>query len=395
VSKAAARLGATVWLFGVLAACKKAPPPPVAPVPTVRVSEVQSRSVPLVADLLATLEGFTTAQIQPQVTGYIREVNYREGSIVTKNQLLFTLEKRPFIAALDKARGDYANAIAQRDKARADVRRYRPLVAQKAISREQLENARAAVLAGQGNVEATKGALETAKINLEWTEVRAPIGGLAGLAQARIGTLVNPNQVLTTVSALDPMRASFSVSQQVYLRYADAFNRPEAPEHARERYFELILVNGRVYPERARQVIVNRQIDPTTGTLQIQALFPNPDGVLRPGLFGTVRVHAGTNVDTPLVPERAVTELQGQYQVAVVGDEQRVQLRTIKVGSPIDHAYVVESGLRTGERVIVEGQQNILPGAKVNVAQTTQEAAPQATRQNVAGHDEPPDAGTD
>src|SRR5207248_9448415 len=132
-----------------------------------------------------------------------------------------------------------------------------------------------------------------------------------------------------------------------------------APEYARRRYFELILVNGRVYPHRARQTIVNRQIDPTTGTLQIQALFPNPDGILRPGLFGSVRVHAGTSREMPLVPERAVTELQGQYQVAVVDDQQRVQLRAIKVGPPIDHAYVVESGLRVGERVIVEGQQNI------------------------------------
>jgi membrane fusion protein (multidrug efflux system) len=325
------------------------------------------------------------------VTGYIRAVNYREGSTVEKGQLLFTIDQRPFVAALDKARGDYANAVAQRDKARADVRRYKPLVAQKAISREQLEDARAAVLAGRGSVQSTRGALDTAKINLDWTEVRSPIAGLAGLAQTRIGTLVTPSNVLTTVSALDPMRASFNVSQQVYLQYADAFNRPEAPEYARERYFELTLVNGRVYPQRARQVIVNRQIDPTTGTLQIQALFPNPNGVLRPGLFGTVHVHAGTNIATALVPERAVTELQGQYQVAVVDDEQRVQLRTIKVGTPIDHSYPIVSGLRPGERVVVEGHQNILPGAKVTVA-----AAPAASeRHPVAGHEQPHDGGTD
>src|SRR5262249_33046822 len=162
----------------------------------------------------------------------------------------------------------------------------------------------------------------------DWTDVRSPITGLVGLAQTRIGTLVTPNQVLTTVSALDPMRASFNVSQQVYLDYSDAFNRPDAPEHAQQRYFELILVNGRVYSHRARQIIVNRQIDPATGTLQIQALFPNPEGILRPGLFGTVRVHAGTDRELAVVPERAVTQLQGQYQVAVVGPDQRVQLRT-------------------------------------------------------------------
>jgi membrane fusion protein (multidrug efflux system) len=378
----AAKLGAALWLAGAIAACKKAPPPPAPPMPTVRVAEVESRRVPMTPEFLATLEGFTTAQIQPQVTGYIHEVNYREGSIVDEDELLFTLDKRPFIAALEKARGDYANAVAQRNKAKADVRRYRPLVAEKAISREQLEDAHAAVLAGEGNVQATRGALETAEINLEWTEVRSPIAGLAGLAQTRIGTLVNPTQVLTTVSALDPMRASFNISQHIYLRYADAFNRPDAPEYARLRYFELILVNGRVYPVRARQVIVNRQIDPTTGTLQIQALFPNPDGMLRPGLFGTVRVHVGTEIPTPVVPERAVTELQGQYQVAVVDQEQRVQLRAIKVGNVTDHGYVVESGLRAGERVIVEGQQNILPGAKVNIA-----AATPAEREYVAGRE--------
>jgi membrane fusion protein (multidrug efflux system) len=385
-----ARLAAILCTAGTLASCKKKPPPPPPPVPTVKVAEVQTRSVPLTAEFLATLEGFTTAQIQPQVTGYIREVNYREGSQVEKGQLLFTLDQRPFTAALEKAKGDYANAVAQLDKAKADVRRYTPLVSLKAISREQLENARAAVLAGEGNVKSTKGALDVANINLEWTEVRAPISGLVGLAQTRIGTLVSPNQVLTTVSSLDAMRASFNVSQQTYLQYADAFNRPDAPEHAAQRYFELILVNGRVYPLRARQVIVNRQIDPSTGTLQIQALFPNPDHVLRPGLFGKVRVHAGTNQDTPLVPERAVTELQGQYQVAVIGPEQRVELRTIKVGTQTDHAYVIESGLRPGERVIVEGQQNILPGAKVNVAQMQAVATPPVERQP-----ESFDAGTD
>jgi membrane fusion protein (multidrug efflux system) len=383
----AAKLGATLWLAGASAACNHAPSTAAPPAPTVRVAEIETRSVRLTHDFLATLDGFTTAQIQPQVTGYIREVNYREGSIVDKGQLLFTLDRRPFVAALEKAQGDYANAIAQRDKAKADVRRYRPLVAQHAISKEQLANARAAVLAGEGNVQATRGALDTAKINLDWTEVRSPITGLVGLAQTRIGTLVTPNQVLTTVSALDPMRASFNVSQQVYLEYADVFNRPDAPEYAEKRYFELILVNRRVYANRARQIIVNRQIDPTTGTLQIQALFPNPDGMLRPGLFGTVRVHSGTVSELPLVPERAVTELQGQYQVAAVDADERVQLRTIKVGETIDHAYIVEGGLRAGERVIVEGQQNILPGAKVNVSELPPEAAPANDLQLDAGTD--------
>jgi membrane fusion protein (multidrug efflux system) len=376
-----------------MAACKKPPPPP-PPAPTVRIAEVKARSAPLVKDFLATLDGFTTANIQPQVTGYIQEVNYKEGSIVEKGQLLFTLDKRPFVAAVEKARGDYASAVAQLGKARLDVRRYTPLVAEKALSREQLDNARAAVLQWQGNVKAAKGQLRSAQINLEWTEVRSPVGGLVGLAQTRVGTLVTPSQVLTVISALDPMRASFSVSQQEYLQYADVFKRPDAPEYANQRFFELILANRKVYDHRARRIIVNRQIDPTTGTLQIQALFMNPDALLRPGLFGTVRVHAGLNQNEAAVPEAAVTEIQGQYQVAVVDAQNRVQLRTIKVGAPRDHQYLVESGLKPGERVIVEGQQNILPGSKVNLARAQMETVPPEERQNVSGRDLV-DGGTD
>jgi membrane fusion protein (multidrug efflux system) len=365
-----------------IGACKKAPPPP-APVPTVRVVAVQARNVPLTLEWLASLDGSTTAQIQPQVSGYIFEVNYKEGSIVRAGQLLFTLDKRPFIAAVDKARGDYQNAVANLNKARADVARYTPLVAERAISKEQLDNARAAVLAGEGNVQATKGALKTARLNLEWAEVRSPIEGRAGIAQTRVGTLVNPNQVLTVVSTLDPMRASFNISQQEYLEHAEPINHPNAPQYANRRYFELILVNGRVYPIRARDVIVNRQINPTTGTLLIQAFFPNPDGLLRPGLFGKVRMHSGENRGVPVVPERALTELQGRYQVAVVDEEQRVQVRSVQLGQQVDHAYVVESGLRPGERVIVEGQQNVQPGAKVNAAppEAEQPGEQQAARQ--------------
>jgi membrane fusion protein (multidrug efflux system) len=358
----------TIWLVAI-GACKKAPPPAAPPTPMVRVAVVQARNVPLTKEWLATLEGSTTAQIQPQVTGYIVAVKYREGSIVERGRLLFTLDKRPFIAAVEKARGNYLQAVAALNKSRADVRRYTPLVAEHAISKEQLDNAHAAVLEGEANVEATRAELETAKINLDWTEVRSPIRGLVGLAQTRVGTLVNPNQVLTIVSTIDPMRASFNVSQQDYLKYAEIINNPNAPEYAQQRWFELILVNGRIYPQRARELVVNRQIDPTTGTLLIQAFFSNPEGLLRPGLFGKVRVHAGTSVETPVVPERAVTELQGQYQVTIVDEQQRAQTRLVRIGQLLDHEYVVESGIRPGERVIVEGQQNILPGTKVNVSQ--------------------------
>jgi membrane fusion protein, multidrug efflux system len=364
-----------------------APPPD----PTVGAVTVQARNVPLIKEWLATLEGSTTAEIRPQVSGYIRQVNYKEGSFVDAKQLLFTLDRRPFIAAVKKAQGDYQNAVAELDKSKADVARYTPLVADHAISREQLDNARAAVLANEANVQATQGGVETANINLGWAQVRSPIPGLAGIAQVRVGSLVNGNQVLTVVSTLDPMRASFSVSQQEYLRYAEAINHPNAPEYASQRYFELILVDGRVYAHRARELVVNRQIDPTTGTLQVQAFFPNPEDILRPGLFGKVRIHAESNRAVPVVPERAVSQLQGRYQVALVDDDKRVHVRQIEVGPLQNHEYPVESGLQPGERVIVEGLQNAVPGARVNVQQA--KSVEPAGGLGASDHGEPPSPG--
>ncbi|HEX4456633.1 MAG TPA: efflux RND transporter periplasmic adaptor subunit [Polyangia bacterium] len=351
--------------FTLLASCRKPPPPP-PPAATVVADVVTTRSVPLVKEYLATIDGATTAQIEPQVAGYILAVNYTEGTIVPKGQLLFTIDPRPLAAALEKARGDHASALAQLDKSKADVARYTPLVAQHALSREQLDDAKAAVLQAEGNVVSTAGQLHTAKLNLDWTQVRSPIAGLVGLAQTRVGTLVTANQVLTVVSSVDPIRASFHVSQQEYLKYADVLNRPTAPEYARLRYFELILGNGQPYPERAREVVVNREIDVSTGTLTVEAFFPNPKRILRPGLTGQVRVHVGTDVPTPVVPERAVTELQGQSQVSIIDSDGRVQTRKVKLGGQLEHTFVVESGLVAGERVITEGQQNVMPGAKVN-----------------------------
>jgi membrane fusion protein (multidrug efflux system) len=352
---------------GAAEGCRRQPPARVQPPAMVKVVAVQSRSVPLVKEWVATLDGSTTAEIRPQVSGYIQQVNYKEGSRIDVGELLFTIDDRPFVAAAKKAQGDYETAIAQLIKAKADVARYTPLASDRAIPREQLDDARAAVQAGEATVAGAKGTLDSANLNVKWAKVRSPIAGLAGLAQVRVGALVNTNQILTIVSTVSSMRASFSVSQQDYLRYADEMNAPNASEHPGVE-FELILIDGRAYPYRAREVFVNRQIDATTGTLEIQGLFPNPNGLLRPGLFAKVRLH-GSNEVTPVVPERAVSQLQGQYQVTVIDDQQRAQIRRIDVGALVDHVYAVDKGLRLGELVVVEGQQNILPGAKVNVQQ--------------------------
>ena len=356
-------LALLVALVGA-AACKKSAPP-ARPPPPVRVVAVEPRDVEQTYEWLATLDGSTNADIRAQVTGTIVAVNYQEGTVVHDGDPLFTIDKRPFVAAVQRAVGDYQAAVAQLAKARADVARYTPLVAQHALSVEQLANARAAVDIGIGNVQAAKGALATARLDLEWTDVRAPITGLSGIAQTRVGNLVNPNLVLTTVSTLDPIRASFSISEREYLARAELINNANDPTYANRRYFELVLMDGRVFPQRARRVIVNRQIDPSTGTLLIQALFPNPGNILRPGLFAKMRLHTGLERNVLVAPERAVQQLQGTYRVAVVDPDQRVRIQPITVGPLIDHDYVIESGLKPGERVIVDGQQNAQPGTLV------------------------------
>ncbi|MCU1283404.1 MAG: efflux system, rane fusion protein CmeA [bacterium] len=374
---------ASLFLLAVaLGGCKKAPPPP-PPAPTVRVATLHTRNIEQVREWLATLDGSTNAEIRPQVSGYIQELNYQEGSMVQKGTLLFTLDRRPFVAAAEKARGDYENAVAQWNKAKADVARYAPLVAEHALSKESLDDARAAERVGAANTQAMKGALAVAKLNLEWAEVRSPIDGLAGIAQTRVGNLVNPNSVLAVVSTVDPIRSSVNIGERQYFELAERLNHVNEPRYANARTIELILVDGHMHPYQARRVIVNRQIDPSTGTLLVQALFPNPGNILRPGMFAKVRVHSSAQADALLLPERAVQELQGQNQVGVIAPDGRVQIRTVKLGRLIDHSYVVESGLSPGERVIVDGLQNVQPGAKVSVQEQptpTAAAEPQRAR---------------
>jgi membrane fusion protein (multidrug efflux system) len=341
------------------------PSPPKPPPPVVRVAVLQTRAIEQTREWLATLDGATNAEIRPRVAGYIRSVDYQEGSVVRAGTLLFTLDDRPFVAAVAKARGDLENALAQLGKARADVARYEPLAADHAIPREQLENAHSAARAAAANVAAFRGNLRLAELNLEWTRVRSPIDGVVGIANTRVGNLVDSNQALTVVSTLDPIRASFSISEQDYLRYADILNNANEPQYAQTRWLEIVLINGAIHPHQARRVIVNREINPQTGTLLVQALFPNPGNILRPGLFAKIRLHLAREQPTVMVPEVAVQQLQGQARVAVVDANNRVQVRTVRIGRLIGHEYVVQEGLAAGDRVVVEGMQNVQPGVQV------------------------------
>lgn len=369
-----AMLTAAMVLAALAPACKKAKPP-TPPPPTVRVVPVESRNVEQAEDFLATLDGSTNAEIRPQVTGILESVAYQEGTLVRIGQMMFSIDKRPFVAAVTRAEGAHQNAVAQYEKARADVRRFTPLVREHAMSQQDLENARAAERQGAANVKTARGALEAAKLDLQWTEVRSPIHGLAGIAQTRVGNLVNPGQVLTIVSTLDPVRVSINISEREYLRYAHAPNDAGVSPFANLSRFTLILGDGTIYPYAVNDFIVSRGINPTTGTLTVQMLFPNPERLLRPGMFARVRAHSGT-APALVIPERSIQELQGRYQVRVVDAGNRVAVRAVTLGALIDHEYVVTSGLQAGERVVVEGLQNAEPGALVTVQTESPRGSP-------------------
>jgi membrane fusion protein (multidrug efflux system) len=368
----------------VAAGCSK-PPPAKPPPPVVRVATLQVRPIEEVREWLATLDGAVTAEIRPHVAGYLVSVDYPEGGVVKTGNLLFTIDERPFVAALEKARGDLKNAEAQLGKNRLDVARYTPLAAEHAIPKEQLDDARAAVRASLATVEGMRGSLHQAELNVEWTRVRSLIDGMSGLARVRVGNLVDSNQVLTVVSTLDPIRASVDISEQEYLQDAAIINHANEPQYANTRWLELMLINNQVHPYGARRVIVNREINPQTGTLRIEALFPNPGNVLRPGMFAKVRLHLQREAPTVMVPEMAVQQIQGQTRVAVVDAQNRVDVRLVKLGRLQGHDYLVRDGLRADERVVVEGQQNVQPGLQVQAQPWTPPPRPDGGSEADAG----------
>ena len=332
-----------------------APPPP-----NVQIVEVIQRDVPIYHEYLATLDGFVNAQIQPQVSGYLIKQNYSEGALVSRNQVLFKIDPRPFQAIVDQARAQVAQAEAQLGKTQLDVQRDTPLAKEKAIAQSQLDNDIQANLAAKATVQADRASLEQAELNLEFTNVRSLIDGVAGIASGQVGNLVGPQIVLTTVSQLEPIKAYFTVSEQEYLAFVKR-NPTAADRAAREKQFELglILSDGSTYPQKGKFFAADRQVDIQTGAIRLAGLFPNPGNVLRPGQFGRVRFISYTRKGALLVPQKAVTELQGSYQLAVVGNDNKVTLRTVKVGERTGALWIVNEGLKPEERVVVEGVQKV------------------------------------
>jgi membrane fusion protein (multidrug efflux system) len=348
-----------------------APPPP-----NVQVVRVLQQDVPVYHEWISTLDGYVNAVIQPQVSGYLIRQDYQEGAVVRKNQILFKIDPRPFQAVLDQAKAQLAQAEAQLGKTRLDVQRDTPLAKEKAIAQSQLDNDTQANLAAEATVQADKASIEQAEINLEFTNVRSLIDGVAGIATGQVGNLVSPQAVLTTVSQLDPIKAYFVVSEQQYLAFVQRNPTVAAREKVeRGLQLELILADGSTYPKKGKFLFADRQVDVQTGAIRLAGVFPNPDNVLRPGQYGRVRFVSYIRPNALLVPQKAVSELQGQYQVAVVDQDNKVNIRTVTVGERTGPLWIVEDGLKPGEQVVSEGVQKVREGITVKVL-PPQSAAP-------------------
>jgi membrane fusion protein (multidrug efflux system) len=347
--------------------CNKGQAAAAMPVPEVGVATVETRDVPMYGEWVATLDGYVNAEIRPQVSGYIISQNYTEGSLVRKGQVLFEIDPRPFQATLDRAKGDLAQAQAQLGKSTLDVERDTPLAEARAIAKSQLDNEVQAKLGAQAAVESAKAAVEQAELNLEWTKVTSLVDGIAGIAQVQMGNLVAPSSILTSVSQVDPIKAFFPITEHEYL-LAQSKTKTISSKHPISFFgnsLQLMLTDGSIYTQKGKILLADRQVDPGTGTIRIVAAFPNPGNVLRPGQYGRVRVETSMKKDALLLPQSAVAHLQGSYQVAVVGSDHKVSMRTVKPGTTVRTMWVIDEGLKPGEQVVVEGLQQIREGTLV------------------------------
>jgi RND family efflux transporter MFP subunit len=345
--------------------CARKAPAAMAP-PTVSVVNVIEKDVPISGDWVATLDGFTTAQIQPEVSGYLIKQDYREGSFVHQGDVLFEVDPRPFQAILDQARGQLAQANAQLGLATINVNRDTPVAKLHAIPQSQLDNDVQTKLSAEAAVQTAQAAVEQAELNLGFTKVRSLIDGIAGIAQTQIGSLVGTSTVLTTVSKVDPIKAYFPISEQEYMRIADKIaGTVNLLSNARSVPLELILSDGRAYSRKGKIIFADRQVDPQLGTIRIVGSFPNPGNILRPGQFGRVRTTTDVKTGALLIPQRAVTELQGNYQVAVVDQDNKVAVERVTVGEKIGSMWIISGGLKPGDRVITQGLQKIGDGLVV------------------------------
>ncbi len=343
------------------AACGR-PELPKPPTPEVLTVPVRTENVPIYGEWVGTTAGFVNAQIRPKVEGYLLKQVYRNGAVVQKDELMFEIDPRQFQAQVESARGDLGRAEAALGRSKQNVARYTPLAARGAVSQKELDDAIQSERANQASVESAQASLDQAKLNLGWTKIHSPIDGVAGIAVAQIGDLVGPTTVLTTVSTIDPIKVDFPISEQQYLVFRRSQLRDTRRSPAKA---ELILADGTVYPEKGSFYALGREVNPETGTILVEARFPNSKGLLRPGQYGRVRAQIDEHENATVVPQRALKDLQGTFQVAVVGKDDVIEMRTVEVGPTYGSLWVIDKGLAPGESVVVEGLQDVKTGTKV------------------------------
>ena len=353
-------------IFGaglLLSGCKKGQGREAELPPTVEVVDVIKKDVPVYSEWIASTDGLVNATIRAQVQGYLIKQNYREGDLVKKGQVLFEIDPRPFEAMLEQAKGQLAQQQARWETAKANLGRIKPLAEQKAISLKDLDDAIGTEQATRAEVMTAQAVVDKAQVDLSFTKITSPIDGIAGIAKTQLGNLVGPGSIeeLTTVSTVDPIKVYIPMSEQEYLRDMQDGRRRNQPVE-----LDLILADGSTHPHKGVLAFADRQVDIKTGTIKVAGLFPNPGNVLRPGQFARVRARILIKKGALLVPQRAVTELQGSYQVAVVGSDNKVDIRSVKVAERVENLWVIDEGLKLGERIVAEGIQKVKQGMNVN-----------------------------
>ena len=334
--------------------------------PDVYVTQVTSKDVPVYAEWVGSTEGYNNADIRPQVKGYLLKRNYDQGRVVQTNQLLFEIDPRQFQAEVDSALGQLGEAKAMLGRSAGHVKRYRPLAAEGAVSEQELDDAVQAKLGDEATVVSAKARVEQANLNLGWTKIRSPIEGIAGIAVAQIGDLVSPETILTTVSQLNPIKVNFPISEQQYMQLVK-FNKQASSGHIGESgaRLQLYLSDGQEWPERGTPYVLGREVDPLTGTILVEGRFPNPKNVLRPGQFARVRAQVAVEKDALVIPQKAVNDVQGTYNVYVVESDDTVKVQSVEIGETYGSDWIIKKGLSKGERIIVKGFEKVRSGMKV------------------------------
>jgi RND family efflux transporter MFP subunit len=369
LSRTVSRIAAAAFavaLASIVAGCKKATPTATAPAPEVVVTDVVQRDVPLYSDWVGTTVGFVNAEIHPKITGYLLKQNYTDGAHVKAGQVLFQIDPRQYQAAFDQAVGDLAQKQADYKKNAQDLARYKPLLSAQVISQQDFDHVNQATRAAKATMEAAQAAVETARLNLQWTQVNSPIDGIAGIAKVQVGDLVSVTMLLTTVSQVDPIKVTFPISEREYLHFAGAIQQHEKTgTSTNEPTLAMVLADGSTYKYPGHFYVANRQVNVQTGTINIQGVFPNPENILRPGMYAKISAATDTQKGALLVPQGAVLETQGTYQVAVVGADNKVTMHTVTMGKQVGDLRIITDGLAPGDRIITEGVQKVSDGMEV------------------------------